>query len=472
MAQAQPGKKLPPTFWVLWLGSLVLLIVMQKNQPQDKSTYDQVFKDLQKANVETRDVTAASLRSKYEGLLDKAVNEKKLTEVEATTKKHEAAVLVANTEFRAGLMRNDTQRIRTAYNTLWPFQKKLIDTPAWRDTKFTAAPDSRFPEVPQTASGQDMFEKASEIISARNKKELIWGFMPGGYQAIDALVHMTGAVKGFSYAFGAFLLALVVRLLVYPFTQKTIMHSRMMSQLAPLTKDLKEKYGNDAQQLQLKTMELYKEYGLNPMAGCAPAFVQMPLFLTVYQAMLLYQFEFQKGNFLWINEATSKATNGFIAPNLGSQDAILIIIYGISMVISQFLTPVSDPSQVKQMRLMGIGISVMFTVFMFTGAFPVVSGFVLYWTFTNILATFQSLRAYRLPLPPLQKVNTIHGGTLPNDPPFGMGWLKNFPQPPTGNPGGSAGSAKSTPKSTQTNGKTDIKTSTKTGKPKQHKPKK
>lgn len=465
MAKAQPGKKLPPTFWVLWLGSLVLLIVMQKNQPVDKSTYDQVFKELQKANIETKDVSAASLKGKYEGLLDKAVTEKKLTAEEAITKKHEAAVIVANTEFRAGLMRNETQRIRTAYNTLWSFQKNLKDTPAWKDTKFTAAPDSRFPEVPQAASGQEMFDKASEVISARNKKELIWGFMPGGYQAIDALVHMTGAVKGFSYAFGAFLLALVVRLIVFPFTQKTIMHSRMMSQLAPLTKDLKEKYGNDAQQMQIKTMELYKEYGLNPMAGCVPAFVQMPLFLTVYQAMLLYQFEFQKGEFLWINEGLSKATSGFIAPNLGQQDAILIIIYGISMVISQFLTPVSDPSQVKQMRLMGIGISVMFTVFMFTGAFPVVSGFVLYWTFTNILATFQSLRAYRLPLPPLQKVNTIHGGAVPNDTPFGK-WLKNMTPPAPGS------TSEVTPKNTKPGGKTDIKTSTKTGKPQQHKPKK
>ena len=58
MAKAQPGKKLPPTFWVLWLGSLVLLIVMQKNQPADKSTYADVFKELQKANVETKDATA------------------------------------------------------------------------------------------------------------------------------------------------------------------------------------------------------------------------------------------------------------------------------------------------------------------------------------------------------------------------------------------------------------------------------
>jgi hypothetical protein len=100
MAKAQPGKKLPPTFWVLWLGSLVLLIVMQKNQPQDKSTYDQVYKELQKANVETKDVTAASLRSKYEGLLDKAVSESKLTEAEATTKKPLSPLVRSNLRSR------------------------------------------------------------------------------------------------------------------------------------------------------------------------------------------------------------------------------------------------------------------------------------------------------------------------------------------------------------------------------------
>jgi len=83
------------------------------------------------------------------------------------------------------------------------------------------------------------------------------------------------------------------------------------------------------------------------------------------------------------------------------------------MVTATLLTPVSDPSQAKQQRWMGAGISIIFTFFMFTGAFPVVSGFVLYWTFTNILATAQSLRAYRMPLPPLLKLNAQGGGVLP-----------------------------------------------------------
>lgn len=151
-------------------------------------------------------------------------------------------------------------------------------------------------------------------------------------------------------------------------------------------------------------------------------------------------------------------TKGFTAPNLGTQDNILIVVYGISMIISQMLTPISDPSQKKQMRLMGVGISVLFTFFMFTGAFPVVSGFVLYWTFTNIFATVQSLRAYRLPLEPLQKVNTKDGGVYPTDPTDMFPWMKKL-----------ADKGKTAP---PTKGKSNIETSKKTGKPQQHKPKK
>lgn len=431
-----------------------LFTTMQKNGQQDTRNAADLYKQIQKDNVETRDVSANSDFHVYQSLLDRDVKDKKLSEPEAQLKKFEAGVLVANTQLRAGLMRNETGRVRLAYQTLWSFQKKNVDTPDWKDKQFTAAPDSRFPNVPQTISGQQLFGTVSEILSTRNKKEIIWGFIPGGYNFIDSLVALTGRVPGFSYWFGALLLALVVRLIVFPFTQKTIMHSRQMSQLSPLMTKIREEYKDDPQEMNMRVMALYKEYGLNPAAGCAPAFVQMPLFLSVYQCMLLYQFEFQKGNFIWINPDISKVTHGFTAPNLGTQDNILILVYGISMIISQMLTPVSDPSQKKQMRLMGIGISVMFTFFMFTGAFPVVSGFVLYWTFTNIFATAQSLRAYRLPLAPLQKVNTKDGGVYPQDPSQLFPWMKGKVDTPS------------------SNGKPQIKTSTKTGKPQQHKPKK
>ena len=447
--------------WIIWMLSFVWIFSTMNNRPKDgvaALTTQQVFDKLRKSNTDTLDLTAASDFNTYKNLLDEDVKSKKITEEAANLKKFEGAILTANTQVRAGLLRNETARIRLGYQTLWPFQKKNLGTKEWQGTEFEAAPDSRFPDLNPKTSGQHFFEKISEIISARNKTEIIWGFIPGGYTAIDTLMGITGKVPGFSYWFGALMLALVVRIIVFPFTQKTIMHSRQMSQLSPLMTKIKEEFKDDPQTMNMKVMALYKEYGLNPAAGCAPAFVQMPLFLTVYQCMLLYQFEFQKGTFLWINEATSKASHGFTAPNLGTQDNILIVLYGISMIISQMLTPISDPSQKKQMRLMGVGISVLFTVFMFTGAFPVVSGFVLYWTFTNIFATVQSLRAYRLPLEPLQKVNTKDGGVYPKDPTDMFPWMKKVPGMDKPNP--------------TTKGKPNIDPSKKTGKPKQHKPKK
>ncbi|MEI8281930.1 MAG: YidC/Oxa1 family membrane protein insertase [Armatimonadota bacterium] len=459
MAKAPVPKKNMTFIWIIWMLSFVWIFSSMNNQKKEIPQPTQNIYDLlKKDNIELLDVSAAQHFNTYKNQLDEEVKTKKLTEHDADVRKFEGAVLVANTQLRAGMIRNDTARVRLGYQTLWTFQKKFRDTADWKGKAFDTAPDSRTPEVLTSTSGQKLFDDVSEILSARNKKEIIWGFIPNGYNAIDFLIAMTGRIPGFSYWFGALLLAFVVRLVVFPFTQKTIMHSRQMSQLSPLMTKIKEEFKDDPQEMNKRVMALYKEYGLNPAAGCAPAFVQMPLFLTVYQCMLLYQFEFQKGTFAWINPTTSLATHGFTAPNLGTQDAILIIVYGISMIISQMLTPVSDPSQKRQMRLMGIGISVLFTFFMFTGAFPVVSGFVLYWTFTNIFATAQSLRAYRLPLVPLQKVNTKDGGVYPQDPTDMFPWMKK-----------AAGKDKPTP---PTKGKSNVDPSKKTGKPQQHKPKK
>ena len=240
-----------------------------------------------------------------------------------------------------------------------------------------------------------------------------------GYQLVDFLVHVTGASPGFSYWFAALLMAFVVRGIIWPLShKKQLMWGRQMSQLAPMMREIKEQFKNDQALQQKKMMELYSEYGLHPLAGCWPALVQLPLFLAVYQCMLHYRFEFQKGTFLWINEHTSRATHGFTAPNLGQKDIILILLYAITLLISTLLTPVNDPTQVRQQRTIGIGVSLLFLPV--HDAHRRLSGtccaFVPYWTFTNVLATAQSLRAYYLlPSPPLVKVNTSVGGVLPTE---------------------------------------------------------
>ncbi|RYG29817.1 membrane protein insertase YidC, partial [bacterium] len=418
------------------------------------------------------DQSIVHTHSAYEGVVNQAENDatKGATKeaiakakADAQAKRIEGSVLVADTQLRAGEQRGETARVRAAYNTLWGMDKRLHDDPQWKGQRVTTRGG--------TYTGSQLFDTAGAVLTERNKHDKVWGFIPGGYHLIDGLVAATGRVPAFSYAFAAFMLAFVVRLVVFPFTQKQLMHSRQMMQLAPLTAELKEQYKDDPQQLNVRSMALYKEYGLNPVAGCAPALVQMPLFLTVYQCMLLYQFEFQKGTFLWINPSANAASHGFFGANLGQLDPILILIYGITMVVSSLLTPVTDPAQRKQQRLIGVGAAVIFTGAMFTGFFPVVAGFVLYWTFTNIFSTLQSLRAYRLPLPPLQKVNTANGGVYPAANNTFFGRIAAQANAAAGNGGANAATNGREGKGAISGTVIDNKNG-KTGKPAQHRPKK
>jgi YidC/Oxa1 family membrane protein insertase len=385
-----------------------------RSQPQQApQTMQQVLEKLRDDNRKLLDLTAAHDLGELEKKVDEQEKAGKLTKDDASQLRLEGAILTADTQLKAGLKWDETQRIRMAFYKLDALSNKLAEQPLWTKATFEVPPAAYKPErFPWTSwTGQSLYAHVVDTLQQRNRTDLVWGIIPGGHAFIDFLVHLTGAIPSFSYWFAALLLAVCVRALIYPLSQKQLMWSRQMSQLVPLTKEIKEKY--TGQEQQVKIMELYKEYGMNPMAGCFPALIQMPLFLFVYQCMVHYQFDFQKGTFLWINHANSVATKGFIANDLGHMDLILVIIYAVSMVISTLLAPVSDPTQVKQQRMIGLSVAIIFPVFMFTGAIPIVAAFVLYWTFTNILATAQSLRAYRLPLPPLVKVNTPAGGVYP-----------------------------------------------------------
>lgn len=392
---------------------LVFNFVMSSMRaPEDTRTPEQVLAKMREHNERIEDVSIATQFRYYEGKLKSL----KPPPADLQAKLIEANVLVAQTQFKAGTQRKEMQRLQAAYHTLEGLDNKLATDPAWTQTPVQVFDDPRF--GPKEWTGKALFAKVVSDLSDVSEKEMVWGAIPG-YLLIDGLVKMTGAIPGFSYAFAALLLAFIVRAIVFPVSQKQMMWSRQMSQLQPLIAEIRDKYKPNMQEQQAKIMELYKEYGINPMAGCLPMLLQLPLFLIVYQCMLLYRFEFTKGTFLWINPSTSAATGGFIAPNLGQMDYILLALYGVSMIATSLLMPVSDPSNAKQQRIMGVGVSALVAVSMFF--YPLPSAFVLYWTFANVFATAQSLRAYRLPLPPLMKVNTKAGGVYPAEAPGGNG---------------------------------------------------
>jgi YidC/Oxa1 family membrane protein insertase len=459
---------------------IAIFLAMQlffRPQPAPTVPAEELMRQMRVSNERLLDQTIVGQHGQYVRVIDQQEKDKKLTSADTIAKRVEAAVILADTQLKAGIDRNDTNRIRNAYHTLVPLDKQLSASAAWANP-VTVANEKEDPRFGWDRwSAAELYQKTIATLSERHKHDLIWGFIPGGYAFIDFLVNLTGAQPAVSYAIAAFILALVVRAAVFPLAQKQYMFSRQMSQLTPLTTEIREKYKDDQATMNVKVMELYKEYGINPMAGCFPAFIQLPLFLTVYQCMLLYQFEFVKGTFLWVNPATSRATNGLTAPNLGQLDPILILIYGITMMLTTLLTPVSDPNQLKQQRLIGIGMSVFITVTMFFGWFPVPGAFVLYWIFLNILATIQGIRAYRLPLPPLTKVNTRTGGVYPTSP-MGGKWAQRMEemmrmaeeqQRNRNNGGSSNGSGNGKPAAKGTVITTEP---VKTGTPAKHKPKK
>ena len=165
------------------------------------------------------------------------------------------------------------------------------------------------------------------------------------------------------------LLTIIVKLATLYWTTKSMRSMKAMAVLGPQMKALQEKYKDDKQRAQVETMALYKEHGVNPLAGCLPMLLQMPIWFALYRMLQsageLYQQPFIPG---WINDLTA-ADPTYVLP----------IVLVVTMFAQARLNPSNpDPSQKMQQRMMQYGMPLMFGVMSFW--FP--SGLTLY-IFTN-----------------------------------------------------------------------------------------
>lgn len=166
------------------------------------------------------------------------------------------------------------------------------------------------------------------------------------------------------------LLTLTVKLLLYKLSETSYKSMARMRKLTPRLKALKERYGDDRQRMNQAMMDLYKEEKVNPMGGCLPMVIQIPIFLALYWS-LLENVELRQATFLWIRD-------------LSAMDPyyILPILMGASMLIQQKLNPApTDPMQAKVMMILPLVFSVFFAFF------P--AGLVLYWVANNVLSIAQ-----------------------------------------------------------------------------------
>ena len=195
----------------------------------------------------------------------------------------------------------------------------------------------------------------------------------------------------------------VVRACIWPLYRKSYMSMKRMSLLQPIMKELKEKYPNDPQKVQMEMMKLYQEYGISPVGGCLPMLLQMPIFFAFFW-VLLSAAEFRGAEwFGWVGDLSQMDTVCWI-PLFGWNLPlnILPIVMAISMIVQMHMTPATgDPTQVKIMRWM----PAVFFLFCYTYA----SALALYWTTTNIISIIQTLIIRRLPQPELTKVQKKGG---------------------------------------------------------------
>jgi YidC/Oxa1 family membrane protein insertase len=186
-----------------------------------------------------------------------------------------------------------------------------------------------------------------------------------------------------NYGIDIILLTILIKLIFHPLSVKSYRSMKKMQELQPLIKQLKEKYPNDKQKLNQEMMGMYKTRGINPMGGCLPMIIQIPVFFALYKG-LSGAIELRHAPFMfWINDLSApEDLFSFTVAGYTLPIRILPLIMGITQVIQQKMTPTSvDPLQEKMMLFMPI-----FFTFLFWG-FP--SGLVLYWLINNVISIGQ-----------------------------------------------------------------------------------
>ncbi len=191
-----------------------------------------------------------------------------------------------------------------------------------------------------------------------------------------------------NYGVAIILITLLTKVILLPFTQKSFTHMGAMQAIQPKINALREKHKDNPQELNRQMMRLYREHKVNPLGGCFPMLLQMPIFFALF-GLLYTAIELRGAGFIWwIKDLSLPDTIGHLA---GFPINILPILMGLTTVIQQKMTPV-DPKQAKMMLLMPI-----FLTFIFYN-FP--SGLVLYWLVTNVLTIGQQyIIAKRMPAP-------------------------------------------------------------------------
>ncbi len=200
---------------------------------------------------------------------------------------------------------------------------------------------------------------------------------------------MLNFIHGFipNYGFAIIILTILIKLILWPLGNKGYQSMNEMKKLQPLMTEIREKYKDDKRRMNEEVMGLYRTYKVNPMGGCLPMILQIPVFFAFYR-MLYEAIELRHAPFIgWVDDLSApdrlfhfNFTVPFMQPPYGIP--VLTIVMGATMFLQQKMSPPpGDPAQAKMMMFMPIIFTVIFINFS--------SGLVLYWLISNIISIAQ-----------------------------------------------------------------------------------
>lgn len=191
-----------------------------------------------------------------------------------------------------------------------------------------------------------------------------------------ALDTFAGWLDG-EYGFAILLLTVVVRLCILPLTVKQMRSSKEMQKLQPKLAEIKKKHKDNPRQQQEETMKLFQQHNINPLAGCLPIFVQMPVFIALYNAIYMNS-TIREHTFLWLK--------------LGEPDGYYLLpTFAALTTFIQSKMMASQNSMPGPMNLM----MVVFTVLIFIMSINFPSALPLYWVYSNVFTIVQNYFLYR-----------------------------------------------------------------------------
>src|SRR5258706_5648032 len=225
-------------------------------------------------------------------------------------------------------------------------------------------------------------------ISARFNNNIDWvmgfnGFF--GSFAKGLLLAMNWLHSQFTIPYGWLIIVInvIIKVVFWPLTQASTRSMKRMQALQPQIKALQEKYKDEPQKLSQKQLEFWRKNKVNPLGGCLPMLLQIPVFFGFYR-MLQSAIELRGAHFLWIGDL-SKPDTIFYLPGFDFPVNPMPLIMGVTMLWQSHLQPPSpgmDPAQQKMMRYMPL----MMLVFLYNFS----SGLALYWTVNNLLTILQT----------------------------------------------------------------------------------